>query len=72
MLKLFKKGSANASVNTTTLEVTCPKCKVTYKTEMLNDKSVRCMDCGCVYHQKTHSNRVISWVREKIITVGGC
>ena len=52
--------------------VTCPKCKTTYGVDVLNERQVQCMDCGCVYLQKTHSNIVIDWIREKILTVGGC
>jgi hypothetical protein len=54
------------------IKVTCPGCNVTYIVENFEEKAVRCMDCGCIYNQRTYSAVVIDWVRKKIITCGSC
>ncbi len=72
MLTLFKRKKANSHKHLNGTEVTCPGCNVSYSIEKFNEEAVRCHDCGCVYYQRTHSEKVIDWVREKIRTVGGC
>ncbi|MFA6989682.1 MAG: hypothetical protein WC197_06400 [Candidatus Gastranaerophilaceae bacterium] len=54
------------------IKVTCPGCNVTYIVESFEEKAVRCMDCGCIYNQRTCSTVVIDWIRKKIITCGSC
>jgi len=82
MIKLAtKKTKETRKTNTTRstkkentfegIKVTCPNCKTTYQVEIFNPKPVQCMDCGHIYLQKTHSNLVADWIREKILTVTG-
>ena len=35
--------------------VRCPICNVIYNVDKLQDKNVRCLDCGCTYNQKTQA-----------------
>lgn len=75
MLGLLKKRSGKQSAMTmdsSSIEVTCPGCSISYEIERFQDEAIQCMDCGKVYLQKTNSNKVIDWIREKIKTVGAC
>lgn len=72
MLGIFKKKKQVKTVSISNAKVTCPNCNVSYEASMLLSDTVKCQDCGCNYVQKTHSDRVIDWVREKILTVGAC
>ena len=53
------------------MQITCPNCKVTYAVDKCEDSPIVCLDCGAWYSQRTHSNSVIPWVRDKILSVKG-
>jgi len=50
-------------------EIKCPLCSVKYNVDIPEDYYIFCKDCGTRYFQKTNSNRIISWIRDKILTI---
>lgn len=44
-------------------KITCPKCGTKYSVYKIEEKTIKCQDCGAEYHQGFNSEKMPLWIK---------